>query len=1036
MPTRNHLTVVALAALGLLASAPAHAQQVLGGDYVRITYNESGTWNEGGLGFAVRDDPSASFVDLTASGDPWHQFSLRYDFDTSTLNASTNASTSVSDTMWQVTSDANQSSGDELQHWFNTPSPLVLDVTKEETWDVTSRVVQVRIIVANTSTDFDVVDLRANYGVDPDIVVDSGDLLSSANDAVDIDGDGIDDYAIASGLVSDWSMLFGACEPAIQDVGFTDFNTDPDVAFADWDNTPGDYTQHWRHTEPFIPPGAVQVFHLLVAFGENATEAEDNYLDAISDGLCPDCDLDGDLFADVGCGGNDCDDLDPTTIPGAPESCDLVDSDCDGSLSDEFPDQDVDGIPDCVDPDDDNDGDPDVTDCEPLNPSVYTDAYEECDAIDSDCDTSFVDEFDDFDIDGDPDCTDPDDDNDGANDDVDCAPLDPLVINPEPEICNGLDDDCDGDTDEDFPNLDGDPLADCVDDDIDGDGEPNVSDCAPEDPAIFPTAPEICDAIDSDCDTSLVDEFDDLDSDGDPDCTDPDDDGDGSPDDEDCAPDDPSISEPQPEVCNGIDDDCDGDIDEDLDGDGDGFSCAEDCDDDDPAINPEAVDFADDLIDSDCDGFDPISCWLDADGDGWGDESLPSVVQFYGNCDAPFLTSTPGDCDDSDFTVAPYAIELCDGLDNNCDGWIDEPFIDTDGDGLADCVDPDDDNDTLSDEEEEAYDLDDPDEDGDPNSLDTDSDGDGIPDEVEGDGDSDGDGIPDFLDFDADDDGIPDSIEGMDDTDGDGIPNAYDTDSDNDGLPDSVETDDDTDGDGVPNYLDLDSDDDGIPDADEGDGDVDEDGIPDTIDLDDTDGPDADADGDGLTNAEEVEWGSDPQDADSDDDGLDDGEEQDEGTDPNNEDTDGDGLTDGEEVNEYGTDPNDMDTDDDGLFDGEEIDPYGTDPLIADSDEDGVPDGQEVLDGSDPTNPDTDGDGLLDGPDGMGDEDNDGIPDRFDDTDNRPDPPDAWPGDPYVPDAIGAGCGCRNSTAGPTPAASLLPLLLLAAAVRRRRKLR
>jgi hypothetical protein len=41
--------------------------------------------------------------------------------------------------------------------------------------------------------------------------------------------------------------------------------------------------------------------------------------------------------------------------------------------------------------------------------------------------------------------------------------------------------------------------------------------------------------------------------------------------------------------------------------------------------------------------------------------------------------------------------EVCDGLDNNCDGTVDAGFVDTDVDGLADCIDPDDDNDTILD---------------------------------------------------------------------------------------------------------------------------------------------------------------------------------------------------------------------------------------------------------------------------------------------------------------------------------------------------
>lgn len=66
----------------------------------------------------------------------------------------------------------------------------------------------------------------------------------------------------------------------------------------------------------------------------------------------------------------------------------------------------------------------------------------------------------------------------------------------------------------------------------------------------------------------------------------------------------------------------------------------------------------------------------DADGDGYNDASCG------GN-----------DCDDNDASINPGAAEVCDGIDNNCDGQVDEGFTDTDNDGLADCIDPDDDND-------------------------------------------------------------------------------------------------------------------------------------------------------------------------------------------------------------------------------------------------------------------------------------------------------------------------------------------------------
>ncbi len=127
--------------------------------------------------------------------------------------------------------------------------------------------------------------------------------------------------------------------------------------------------------------------------------------------------------------------------------------------------------------------------------------------------------------------------------------------------------------------------------------------------------------------------------------------------------------------------------------------------------------------------------------------------------------------------------------------------------------------------------------------------------------------------------------------------------------------------------------------------------------------PNADPDGDGLTNAEEKQLGTNPKVADTDGDGLNDGDEVHKyKTDPLKADSDGDGLTDGDEVLKYKTDPNKADTDGDGLTDGEEILTYKTDPLKADTDGDGLKDGEEVLKyKTDPLKADTDGDGLNDG---------------------------------------------------------------------------
>ncbi|WP_223636389.1 Ig-like domain-containing protein [Corallococcus sp. EGB] len=158
-----------------------------------------------------------------------------------------------------------------------------------------------------------------------------------------------------------------------------------------------------------------------------------------------------------------------------------------------------------------------------------------------------------------------------------------------------------------------------------------------------------------------------------------------------------------------------------------------------------------------------------------------------------------------------------------------------------------------------------------------------------------------------------------------------------------------------------------------------------------------DSDNDGLTDAEEIALGTDPNNPDSDGDGIPDGIEVKVGhTNPLDDDSDDDGILDGnEDKNHNGivdadeTDPNNADTDGDGLTDGLELgltEPQGSDtdpskfvadkdpstktnPLDDDSDDDGLTDGNEDAnhDGkvdateTDPNNADTDGDGLTDG---------------------------------------------------------------------------
>ena len=208
-------------------------------------------------------------------------------------------------------------------------------------------------------------------------------------------------------------------------------------------------------------------------------------------------------------------------------------------------------------------------------------------------------------------------------------------------------------------------------------------------------------------------------------------DGDGYTSDLDCDDRDATINRDAAEVCDGVDNDCDGAVDDaddsvdaastgekfHADADGDGYgdpdvrvrACAApsgyvsdrwDCDDSDSAIFPRADELCDG-IDNDCDGEvdedavdrpDGEASYADMDGDGYGDPRSPSR-----GCEVPSgYVPDASDCDDSRADVRPDAAEVCDGVDNDCDGAVDDAddsldpgtaqiwYRDADSDGFGD----------------------------------------------------------------------------------------------------------------------------------------------------------------------------------------------------------------------------------------------------------------------------------------------------------------------------------------------------------------
>ena len=309
-------------------------------------------------------------------------------------------------------------------------------------------------------------------------------------------------------------------------------------------------------------------------------------------------------------------------------------------------------------------------------------------------------------------------DADGYDSDSDSDDNDSSVNPGMDEICDGIDNNCNGAVDEDVLQTF------YIDSDDDGFGNseetiqacdqetgfvPNANDCDDSNADIHPGVTEDCNSIDDNCDGEIDEDIGEiyyLDADGD---------GYGDPDEtvlscelvdglvensDDCNDHNEDIHPDALEICDEIDNDCDDTIDDDAvtgmntyytDSDEDGFG-----DENAPILSCSIPAQASENSD-DCDDLDPLihpdtSWYLDADSDGYGNAAISTTA-----CLQPTgYVADSSDCNDLAFDVNTAAIEICDEIDNDCDGDIDDDdssilsssfmtyYNDSDGDGYGD----------------------------------------------------------------------------------------------------------------------------------------------------------------------------------------------------------------------------------------------------------------------------------------------------------------------------------------------------------------
>jgi len=503
------------------------------------------------------------------------------------------------------------------------------------------------------------------FTFNPDQVDTDGDLKGNACDPDD-DDDGILDDGDASGTAGDHPCTGGAtagcddnCPVQVNadqgdldgdKVGDACDDDDDDDGVKDTlDNCPRAYNPNQADSEPEGPDG----------IGDVCDPDDDN------DGVLDDGDNTG-VIGDFPC------------TEGVSTSCD---DNCQFVKNANQKDNELDGRGDACDPDDDNDGVSDGQDNCPFAANTTQENHDTDSAGDA-CDS--------------------DDDNDGILDDGDHSGIigDNRCTN---NVTTNCDDNCQFTPNANQSDFDKDRKGDACEDDNDGDGDPDVTDCNDTNPLIYTGAPEYCNGKDDDCDSA-------TDEENAADCSvyyyDKDGDGYGvtaqkrclctsdplylsgyynAPNPGDCLDNNPAVNPGKPEVCDAsLDENCNGQLNEGCNDDGDQYCdggmavatnpyptyCSKgggDCDDQNAAVYPNQTERCNNL-DDDCDSALDEGC--DDDFDDFCDATMAVDKDAVTGLWPAVCPLGKDDCDDTKVAVNPLVPEVCDGADNDCNAEV------------------------------------------------------------------------------------------------------------------------------------------------------------------------------------------------------------------------------------------------------------------------------------------------------------------------------------------------------------------------------